>query len=82
MDRSASIEGQEVVTLAPGLDGRLLTAEEVAERLQVTVAWVHEMARREEMPSLKLGKFRRFSSEAIEDWLREHQVGAYKRRAT
>jgi len=70
------------VTLSPGLDRRLLTAEEVAERLQVTVAWVHEMARREEMPSLKLGKFRRFSSEAIEDWLREHQVGAYKRRAT
>jgi len=82
MDRSPSIEGQEFVTLSPGLDCRLLTAEEVAERMQVTVAWVHEMARREEMPSLKLGKFRRFSSEAIEEWLREHQVGAYKRRAT
>ncbi len=82
MDHSGSVEGQEVVTLSSGLDSRLLTAEEVAERLQVTVAWVHEMARREEMPSLKLGKFRRFSTEAIEDWLHEHQVGAYKRRAT
>jgi len=67
---------------ASRVSDRLLIAEEVAERLRVTVGWVHEMARREEMPSLKLGKFRRFSSEAIEEWLREHQVGAYKRRAT
>lgn len=59
---------------------RLMTAEEVADRLQVTVAWVREMARRGEMPSLKLGRYRRFSAEAIDVWLQDRAKATYKRR--
>lgn len=59
---------------------RLMTAEEVADRLQVTVAWVREMARREEIPSYKLGRYRRFSEAAIESWLKDRASSTYKRR--
>jgi len=58
----------------------LLTPEEVAQRLQVTVAWVQEMARAGLMPAIKLGRWWRFDSDEIESWLRDRGSGTYKRR--
>jgi excisionase family DNA binding protein len=49
--------------------GRLLDASEVAKRLNLPVTWVREAARRGELPSLKLGHYRRFRSEDVEAWL-------------
>ncbi len=62
------------------LEDKLLTAEEVADHMKVTVAWVHAMARAGEMPSLKLGRYRRFSAKAIEDWLQSRQSAVHHRR--
>lgn len=51
----------------------LLTAEEVAAMLGMGVDWVWEQARRGRIPHVKLGRFRRFRREAIEQWLREQE---------
>jgi excisionase family DNA binding protein len=46
-----------------------LTAEEVADRLDVGVKWVWAQARAGRIPHVKLGRYKRFRSEAIEAWL-------------
>jgi excisionase family DNA binding protein len=48
---------------------RLLTVEEVAERLGVTKEWVWAQARGGRIPHVRLGRYRRFREEAIEAWL-------------
>jgi excisionase family DNA binding protein len=50
---------------------RLLTVDEVAERLGMTKEWVWKQARSGRIPHVKLGRYRRFREEAIEQWLRE-----------
>jgi excisionase family DNA binding protein len=50
---------------------RLLTADEVAERLGVTKDWVWAQARAGRIPHVRLGRYRRFREEAIDAWLRE-----------
>ena len=50
---------------------RLLTAEEVAERLGVTKDWVWAQARAGEIPHVQLGRYRRFREEALAAWLRD-----------
>jgi excisionase family DNA binding protein len=56
-------------------DHRLLTASEVAERLQVTPGWVYAATRANRLPHLRLGRYVRFRADAIERWLAqlEHQ---------
>ncbi len=61
-------------------DAPVMTAEEVADLLRVRADWVYEMARRGELPSYKLGKFRRFSRADVLAWLREREDGTYKQR--
>lgn len=61
-------------------DAPVMTADEVADLLRVRTDWVYEMARRGDLPSYKLGKFRRFSRRDVLDWLHEREDGAYKRR--
>lgn len=48
---------------------RLLTADEVAERLGVTRDWVWAQARAGRIPHVRLGRYRRFREEALEAWL-------------
>jgi len=48
---------------------RLLTADEVAERLGVTKGWVWAQARAGRIPHVQLGRYRRFREEALEAWL-------------
>ena len=54
---------------------RLLTASEVAERLQVPESWVREQAREGHVPNLRLGRYVRFSWPAVEAWLEECRKG-------
>lgn len=49
----------------------LLTAQEVAERLGVTEAWVWAQARKGLIPHVQLGRYRRFREDAIDQWLHE-----------
>jgi hypothetical protein len=54
--------------------GEILTPEEPAERLKVTVAWVKEKRRprcRNPIPALPLGKLIRFDWNSVVKWLEE-----------
>lgn len=51
------------------MGGSLLTAAEVAELLGVPVSWVYEQSRRGGIPTVTLGRYRRFRREAIERWV-------------
>jgi excisionase family DNA binding protein len=50
---------------------RLLTAEEIAERLGMRTDWVWAQARAGLIPHIRLGRYRRFRESAVEAWLRE-----------
>ena len=47
----------------------LLTAREVAAMLGVPISWVYEQSRRGRIPTVTLGRYRRYRREAIEAWL-------------
>ncbi|MEK6230190.1 MAG: helix-turn-helix domain-containing protein [Actinomycetota bacterium] len=53
------------------MTGTLLTASEVAELLGVPKSWVYEQSRTGRIPTVTLGRYRRYRREAIEAWLRE-----------
>ena len=48
---------------------RLLTAAEVADFLGVPKTWVYEQSRAGRIPTVTLGRYRRYRREAIEQWL-------------
>jgi len=52
----------------PTLD-KLLDAEEVAALLGVDLNYVYAQARANKMPSIKLGKYRKFSPSQLAKWL-------------
>lgn len=54
---------------------RLLTADDVAERLGVTKGWVWAQARAGRIPHVQLGRYQRFREEALERWLEELETG-------
>jgi len=47
----------------------LLEAEEVAKILGVEVAYVYSQARSKKIPSIKIGKYRKFSPAQLKKWL-------------
>jgi excisionase family DNA binding protein len=53
---------------------RLLTAAEVASMLRVPKSWVYEQARSGALPTVTLGRYRRFREESIREWVGEHEV--------
>lgn len=58
---------------------KLLTVEDVAERLRVPKSWVYERTRRrgpERLPHLKLGKYLRFEEQAVGEFVERLRVGA------
>jgi excisionase family DNA binding protein len=55
---------------APLVD-RLLTAEEIAQRLGVRTQWVWAQARAGRIPHVRLGRYRRFRESAVEAWVCE-----------
>jgi excisionase family DNA binding protein len=50
---------------------RLLTVDDVAERLGVTKDWVWAQARAGRIPHVQHGRYRRFREAALEEWLDE-----------
>jgi excisionase family DNA binding protein len=50
---------------------RLLTAAEVADLLGVPKTWVYEQSRAGRIPTVTLGRYRRYRREAIEQWLED-----------
>jgi excisionase family DNA binding protein len=60
---------------------RLLTAEDVAELLQLRTDRVYALARAGEIPHLRFGRTLRFRREAIERWLGQAERGKGKHRA-
>lgn len=57
--------------------GRLLTADELAERWQVSKAHVYRLAREGRLPTVAIGRYYRFRLASIEAWelAQEAQVG-------
>jgi excisionase family DNA binding protein len=49
----------------------LLTAREVADLLGVTTSWVYEQSRRGRIPTVTLGRYRRYRVAAIESWIQD-----------
>lgn len=49
----------------------LLTADQVARMLGVTPGWVYAQSRTGLIPTVTLGRYRRYRREAIKVWLRE-----------
>jgi excisionase family DNA binding protein len=51
--------------------GALLTAEQVAQLLGVPKTWVYEQSRCGRIPTVTLGRYRRYRRAAIEAWIRD-----------
>jgi excisionase family DNA binding protein len=47
----------------------LVTAREVADLLGVTTSWVYEQSGRGRIPTVTLGRYRRYGVRAIEAWV-------------
>jgi excisionase family DNA binding protein len=47
----------------------LLTAQDVATMLGVTTDWVYAQSRRGRIPTITLGRYRRYRRRAILEWL-------------
>jgi excisionase family DNA binding protein len=50
---------------------RLLTADQVAALLGVPTSWVYEQSRKGRIPTVTLGRYRRYRAQAIEAWVEE-----------
>jgi excisionase family DNA binding protein len=50
---------------------RLLTAAEVAALLGVPKTWVYEQSRLGRIPTVSLGRYKRYRRAAIEEWIRQ-----------
>lgn len=50
---------------------KLLTADDVAEMLGVRRDWVYEQSRQGRIPTVTLGRYKRYRREAIEDWCKD-----------
>lgn len=48
---------------------RLLCADEVAELIGMTRAYVYDLSRRRQIPTITFGRQRRYRREAVIDWL-------------
>lgn len=61
--------------------GSLLTASEVAELLGVPKSWVYEQSRSGRIPTVTLGRYRRYRREAVVAWVEQLEAPARGVRA-
>lgn len=54
---------------------KLMTAQQVAELLEVDPSWVYQETRAGRLPHVRLGRYRRFRLGAIERWIEDHERG-------
>ncbi|MDQ6803914.1 MAG: helix-turn-helix domain-containing protein, partial [Actinomycetota bacterium] len=68
-----------VAVMADGNGEReLLDADQVAAMLGMTSAWVYEQSRKGRIPTITLGRYRRYRRAAIEAWLLSMENGRAK----
>jgi excisionase family DNA binding protein len=53
------------------MEGSLLTADQVAQILGVPKTWVYEQSRNGRIPTVTLGRYRRYRAESIEAWVEQ-----------
>lgn len=58
-----------------GDDRCLLTAHQVADILGMTPGWVYEQSRRGRIPTVVLGRYRRYRRGAIDEWIADAERG-------
>ena len=58
-----------MVSIDEDMSGSLLTAGDVAQLLGVPKSWVYEQSRAGRIPTVTLGRYRRYRREAIEAWV-------------
>lgn len=58
---------------------RLLTASEVAERLNVPESWVRAETRAGRIPHIPLGRYRRYDWPAVVAWLEDQRDGRWRK---
>ena len=58
---------------------RLLTAPEVAERLNVPESWVRAETRAGRIPHHPLGRYRRYDWDAVVSWLEGQRAGQWRK---
>jgi excisionase family DNA binding protein len=63
------------------MSGSLLTAGDVAELLGVPKSWVYEQSRAGRIPTVTLGRYRRYRRERIEAWREELERSSSNGRA-
>jgi excisionase family DNA binding protein len=54
----------------------LLTVDEIARKLNISVSWIYSNARRKgnnSIPHLKIGKYIRFQEDVVRQWLDNQQ---------
>ena len=56
-------------------NGRLLTADDVANRWQVLKSQVYRLTREDRLPAVKLGRYYRYRLDALEEFERSGGVG-------
>ena len=59
-------------------NGRLLTVEQLAERLNLPASWVYAHTRKrssDPIPGFRLGKYWRFREAEVLQWLERHKTG-------
>jgi excisionase family DNA binding protein len=54
--------------------GRLLTVDELAQRLSVPRSWIYKNVQRKAIPYIKVGRYLRFCEASIDQHLRENQT--------
>jgi excisionase family DNA binding protein len=66
------------VSAQPSGEKRLLSVEEAAQFLNVPVRWIrdHTGRRSPQLPSFKVGKYRRFRLDELERWLAQNRTVA------
>ncbi|HMM49033.1 MAG TPA: helix-turn-helix domain-containing protein [Miltoncostaeaceae bacterium] len=57
------------------MSDELLTAQQVAELLQVKTNWVYREARLGRIPHVRLGRYQRFRRDAVMEWVAEGERG-------
>jgi excisionase family DNA binding protein len=57
-------------------DEPLLTVAEVARMYSVPRSWVYQRAERGDLPSVRLGKCRRFIGRELREWFARQRAGA------
>jgi excisionase family DNA binding protein len=61
------------------MEDKLLTIEEVAERIRTSISWVYKKCRARFIPHIRIGGLVRVREKALDKWILDHEVkGALK----